>query len=155
MIDGLDTFGGQVSPINDVISIVLPPGTNATGANFGEWGWMPDFARNGSLIVRPPVSELLVALDNTGAQHWYCGNPWGAQFDSVSTRLNSNGTILTVTVRNGTQTFTTDVVTVNNPRVQLLGVRPEGRILRLIGSPADFGFTARAQNPDAVDAAFA
>lgn len=154
MIDGKDTFGGQLSPINDAISFDLPPGTNATGVNFGEWGLLPDFARNGALISRPAVSELLLALDNTGVQDWWCGTPW-QQYASVTTQLNSARTILTVTVRNTQgQTFSSDVIVVNNPRVQILGTRPEGLMIRLVGSPGDFGLPLNGLNAVAVDAAF-
>ena len=155
MIDGKDTFGGQLSPINDAISFDLPPGTNVTGVNFGEWGLLPDFARNGALISRPVVSELLVALDNTGAQHWWCGStPW-RDYASVTTQLNSARTVLTVTVRDTLgQTFTSDITVLNNPRVQILGTRPEGLMLRLVGNPSDFGLPPNPLNAVAVDAAF-
>ena len=153
MIDGKDTFSGTVSETNDEIAIDLPPGTNATGINFGEWGLLPDFAGSWNLWSNQPTGELISAIDADGNQDWFCSMAGWEEYRTVTVALNASRTVATITAVNGQgQTFTSSIATIGNPLFQIIGERPgEGFIVRLAGPASEFGLVSAA----GVDAVFA
>jgi hypothetical protein len=160
LIDGQDTHQGEPSLRNDRFEIDLEGGVAAGNYNFGERGLEPQFILNPWFFASRDSDYLLTMVDGVGQTQWYMVDAGWSGFRSVNVQLAGNRSTAELTAIDYAGNSQTAVVRVlGNPQVAMAGGLPDGYLLKMNGSPEDYGLSDPAEgealSTEAIDAVFA
>ncbi len=160
LIDGKDTHQGEPSLRNDRFMIDLEGGVAAGNYNFGERGLEPQFITNPWFFASRDSEYLLTMVDGVGQTQWYMVDAGWSGFRTINVQLAGNRSTAELTATDYANNSQTAVVRVlGNPQVAIAGGLPDGYLLKMNGSPNDFGLSDPAEgeslSAEAIDAVFA
>lgn len=145
VIDGKDTFNGELSLRNDRFEIDLRPGVTSQYYNFGERGLQSQFIRDPMFFSSRTAHGMLASLNAEGELDWYCLDQGWNDYESVDVQLSNDAKTAEVTVRGGAGATDASMVSlIGNRDVRLAGDRVNGYMLRLNGDPGKYGLDAAA-----------
>lgn len=151
VIDGIDSFGGAVSSLNDAHAVELASGEVLSGLNFGERGLQPAYFGNPLFMTSAFRGGVGIGIGPDGETSWFCHDSGWGTFSSVSATLSGSQVNITAVAVNG-ERFESSVA-ITDSRVRVLGNASNGYLVRLMGSSSDFGLQPSSAAA-AVDAVF-
>lgn len=123
--------------------------------NFGKAALRPEFAMLYAL-AGSPEEPVELASDLDGNTQWQLVDTLWGEYAAASVTLSENASTVTFKVtRTDGEELTQVFPAADNSLIQILGEVDDQRLVRIVGSPSDFGFTSSGPlTPSAVDQAF-
>ena len=145
LLDGHEQVGmqgGNVDEDGRIHSVVTENQSIATGNDFLERGFHPDFLSIADLLSSTTDDGMIVALDSNGDVRWFTLTGGWEGYSAVELDVDADRRVahLKVTRDDGSQS-TQNVGYSGYPSFRIKGENEQGMMVRIVGAAADFGIS--------------